>query len=90
MHLLFLLNFVEIFVYALFVIVILLIPAFIIFASIVFTILLIASRRKTMARIISIMGFVTLTIFNAIAAIRMLNRFNKTIEEKEEEKDLIA
>ena len=39
-----------------------------------------------MARIISIMGFVTLTIFNAIAAIRMLNRFNKTIEEEKEEK----
>ena len=79
--------FIFVFVYALFVIVILLIPAFIILASIVFTILLIASRRKTMARIISIMGFVTLTIFNAIAAIRMLNRFNKTIEK---EKDLIA
>lgn len=77
--------FIFVFVYALFVIVILLIPAFIILASIVFTILLISSRRKTMARIISIMGFVTLTIFNAIAAIRMLNRFNKTIEE---EKDL--
>ena len=79
--------FIFVFVYALFVIVILLIPAFIILASIVFTILLISSRRKTMARIISIMGFVTLTIFNAIAAIRMLNRFNKTIEK---EKDLIA
>ena len=79
--------FIFVFVYALFVIVILLIPAFIILASIVFTILLISSRRKIMARIISIMGFVTLTIFNAIAAIRMLNRFNKTIEK---EKDLIA
>lgn len=79
--------FIFVFVYALFVIVILLIPAFIILASIVFTVLLITSRRKTMARIISIMGFVTLTIFNAIAAIRMFNRFNKTIEE---EKDLIA
>lgn len=83
--------FIFVFVYALFVIVILLIPAFIILASVVFTVLLITSRRKTMARIISIMGFVTLTIFNAIAAIRMLNRFNKNIEEeKEEEKDLIA
>ena len=81
--------FIFVFVYALFVIVILLIPTFIILASIVFTIILITSRRKTMARIISIMGFVTLTIFNAIAAIRMLNRFNKTIEE-EKEKDLIA
>ena len=80
--------FIFVFVYALFVIIILLIPAFIILASIVFTILLITSRRKTMARILSIMGFVTLTIFNAIAAIRMLNRFNKTIEK--EEKDLIA
>ena len=75
-----------VFVYALFVIVIFLIPAFIILASVVFTVLLITSRRKTMARIISIMGFVTLTIFNAIAAIRMLNRFNKTIEEEKEEK----
>lgn len=78
--------FIFVFVYALFVIVILLIPAFIILASVVFTVLLITSRRKTMARIISIMGFVTLTIFNAIAAIRMLNRFNKTIEEEKEEK----
>ena len=79
--------FIFVFVYALFVIVILLIPAIYIFISIIFSILVLTTRRKFFAKALSISGFLTLNIFSGIAAIRMLKRF---INEEEKEKDLIA
>ncbi len=79
--------FIFVFVYALFVIVILLIPAIYIFISIIFSILVLTTRRKFFAKALSISGFLTLNIFSGIAAIRMLKRFKN---EEEKEKDLIA
>lgn len=69
--------FLFVFAYAIIVVAILLIPAVYIFISILFTILLIATRRKFFAKTLSVMGFVTLTIFNGIASVRLLKRFEK-------------
>lgn len=69
--------FLFVFAYAIIVVAILLIPIVYIFISILFTILLIATRRKFFAKTLSVMGFVTLTIFNGIASVRLLKRFEK-------------
>lgn len=77
--------FIFVMIYALFVAVIVLIPVFLIIVSIAFTIILISTRRRFFAKLLSILGFISLTIFNGIAAVKMLNRF-----EEDNKKDLIA
>ena len=60
-----------------------LIPIVLLVINIVLTAITISKKRVALARILSVYGFLSLTIFNAIASINMINRF---MEKREEEK----
>ena len=68
--------------YVIILFVIFMIPIFYFVVNIVLTAITISSRRVFLARVLSIYGFLGLTVFNAIASINMLKRFNKQREEE--------
>ena len=69
-------------IYAIILFILFLIPIVYLVINIVLTAITISKKRVTLARILSIYGFIGLTIFNAIASIKMLKRFKKKIEEE--------
>ena len=72
-----------VFIWAILILALFLIPIIIIAVDIAFTILMITTRKPAFAKIIRIVGFVSLSIFNAIAAIMLINKLNN-----EENKEL--
>ena len=71
-----------IFIWAILILALFLIPIIIIAVDIAFTILMVTTRKPAFAKIIRIVGFVSLSIFNAIAAIMLINKLNNN-ENKE-------
>lgn len=59
-----------------------LIPIVLLAINIVLTAITITKKRVALARILSVYGFLSLTIFNAIASINMIKRFKKRREEE--------
>lgn len=70
-------------IWAILILALFLIPIIIIAIDIAFTILMVTTRKPAFAKIIRIVGFVSLSIFNAIAAIMLINKLNN-----EENKEL--
>ena len=63
-------------------------PLLFIIANIILTIFMLTIKRKTLTRITLILGFITLSIFNSIAAIRILKRYKTKELNKENENNI--
>lgn len=63
-------------------------PLLFIIANIILTIFMLTIKRKTITRITLILGFITLSIFNSIAAIRILKRYKTKELNKENENNI--
>lgn len=74
-------------IYGLIILILLFIPILFIIANIANTILMLTTKRFFFARIMSVYGFISLTIFNGIAAIKLLANNNKKLEEIEKFED---
>lgn len=74
-------------IYGLIILILLFIPILFIIANIANTILMLTTKRFFFARIMSVYGFISLTIFNGIAAIKLLANNNKKLEEIEKIED---
>ena len=69
--------------------VVMLIPLLIMIGNVVLTLAFIGKRRNGLAKVVIIYGFICLTIFNSIAAIRVTRTRKIKKEEENKEKDLI-